>query len=321
MAPDIYLAPLQGITDPVYRSVIAYFFPELKKMFTPFLQTDTHARLGPKSLAKKIPDSQKDVLVVPQLLSKDGERLAVITDLLNSLGFNEVNLNLGCPFPTVTGKGRGSALLPYPARIDKIFEDYFSLQKTPLSVKMRLGFNDSDDWIDLVSVLNRYPLHEVIMHSRHAKQMYAGVPDVERFLKFREACDHKVVYNGDINSVEDFEQLSVKTAKQENSVMIGRGIVRAPFIIQEIREKKALSQKQRANISYQVISLLQENFEKLLSGDVHYLQKMKNIVRHMVEPFNPEKRTFKKIIKCTNVQHFNAMVMEFFISKGAEFHP
>jgi len=313
----IYLAPLQGITDHVYRDAVSELFPELGKTYTPFIQADTFAKLGPKSLQNKLADKQKKTPVIPQLLSKDGERLASITDLLNSMGYHEINLNLGCPFPTVTGKGRGSALLPYPAKIDAILKDYFSRQKSALSLKIRLGYDNPDDWQQLIHVFNEYPLAEVIVHPRYARQMYSGDVYRDKYNSIVKECRHKVVYNGDICSLADYEQLCDQIAGDSSTLMIGRGIISAPFIIREICEKKSLSLSERLDISYKLICTLRNNFRGLLSGDTHYLQKMKNIVRHAIEPFEPEKKEIKKIVKCNNSVRFDRLVDDYFITRSS----
>lgn len=316
MSYKIYLAPLQGITDSVYRRVLINNFPNLDKSFSPFLQTDTSAKIGEKKLLHKLSEHATPVKLIPQLLSKDGERMALLTDVLNKLGFHEINLNLGCPYPTVTSKGRGSALLPYPAKIETILQNYYRKQSTPLSIKVRLGFNDRYELQELNQIFNNFPLKEIIIHPRTATQMYEGNPDLELFHKFQTESTHKCVYNGDIISLEDLKIKENLVNSNLSTIMIGRGIIKAPYIIDEIKNNSSFSRQARAEISLKFFNELSEEFRKTLSGDLHYLQRMKNIVRHMLEPYQPEKKVIKKIVKCNNARKFDILVSSFFTFAG-----
>ncbi len=224
-----YLAPFQGITTRVFREVYSRHFSGTGKLFTAFfsgIQTAKSLRRWEKELQKT---NHQGIPVIPQILSKDADEILLFARLCRDLGFEEVNWNLGCPFPRVAKKMRGSGLLPHPGKVDDILEKVMAEIPVRFSVKCRLGYYHAEEIFDLLPVFNRYPLVELIVHARIGVQMYKGNPLRESFSKLLAHTDLPVVYNGDVFSGEDFE-----TVKNDfpsiGRWMLGRGLLSDPFL-------------------------------------------------------------------------------------------
>ncbi len=225
----IYLAPIMGVTGRPFRDPFNSVFGGLDRVFAPFLSTPRKNRLSDFDCGELFP--VEDVPVVPQVLAGNFDELSNFTRLLKSDGFREVNWNLGCPFPLVMKRDRGAGMLRFPDRIEKTLEEYFEefSEGPALSIKLRLGFDDPDTVLSLVSILNRFPLKEITLHPRTALQNYGGKADLERFGMFLELSAHPVIYNGDVRKQEDFE-LIAKRFPALGGLMIGRGVLRDPFL-------------------------------------------------------------------------------------------
>ncbi|MBP5573177.1 MAG: tRNA-dihydrouridine synthase family protein [Bacteroidales bacterium] len=233
-SPFLSLGPFQGITDAPFRNVFKKHFGGIDKYYTPFftgIQKD-HAK---NLQVEEIDPTCNDVeTLTPQLLSTDGEEILRFAAQCKELGYKEINLNMGCPFPRVANKKRGSGLLPYPEKIDAMLNTVFDRIDLKFSIKCRLGYFSPDEIVPVIEVFNRYPLSELIIHPRIGKQLYKGEADVQRFAELIPTIQAPLVYNGDIVSVESFERIS-KAVKPVSEFMLGRGILANPFLAEEIR--------------------------------------------------------------------------------------
>jgi len=233
----IYLAPFQGITTRVFREVFIRHFKGTDKLFTAFF-TSIYNTKSLNSRKKELAEtSHNGVPVVPQILSKDANEMLLFGKLCHELGFEEINWNLGCPFPRVARKMRGSGLLPYPQKVKEILEAVMPQLPLKLSVKCRLGYHSSDEITALLPVLNKFPISEIIVHTRIGEQMYKGGVDTDTFAKILQASYHQTVYNGDIFSPGDFEAIKQRFP-QLSHWMIGRGLLADPFLPMLIKGEK-----------------------------------------------------------------------------------
>ncbi len=203
--PVIYLAPLQGITDYSFRQAFCTLFEAPDLAFSPFIETH---KPDHRAYRDVLPERNKGIRLVPQVLGNNADEMKQVIAHLNELGYSEINWNLGCPYPMVTKKQMGAGLLPYPEQIDAVLSELYKDTSLKLSVKMRLGLNSPDEWKALVPVFNRYPLTEVIIHGRTASQMYNGEVNETAFLDMISQLVHPACYNGNINSLDDFQSLS-----------------------------------------------------------------------------------------------------------------
>ncbi len=113
-----YLAPMEGITGYIYRSSYEKFFNNIDKYFTPFIVPNKSTSLKTKELRDTLPENNKGMNIVPQILTNDSEGFIITARKLQQLGYNEINLNLGCPAGTVVSKNRGSGFLAKREELD-----------------------------------------------------------------------------------------------------------------------------------------------------------------------------------------------------------
>jgi tRNA-dihydrouridine synthase B len=232
-APIISLAPFQGITDFRFRRVFFQVFPGYDKAYAPFIK----AIAGPFSashLRDLLDPPPEGVAIVPQVICNEAEALAGTAARVADLGYGEINVNMGCPFPMVANKKRGSGILPHPDLIDRMLDGALPRCPVPVSVKLRLGRFAAEEMLAVLGVLNRYPLEEIVLHPRTGVQLYGGSADLGRFGEFLSLSRIPVAYNGDILSREDWAERA-KTFPSVKHWCLGRGALRNPFLAAEIR--------------------------------------------------------------------------------------
>ena len=274
------LGPFQGITDAPFRNIFKRHFGGIDKFYTPFF-TGIQKEENAKNLkGEEIDPRCNDVeTLTPQILSTDAEEILRFAKQCKQLGYKEINLNMGCPFPRVANKKRGCGLLPYPDLVETMLERVFEQIDIQFSVKCRLGYFNPDEIEAILPIFNKFPLSELIIHPRIGKQLYKGEADVERFKALIPYINAPLVYNGDIFSVESFERirniiespscerLRVKpamTPMEEMSpksiiagnvpqsprlygYMLGRGLLTNPFLAEEIAASVIASEAKQSS--------------------------------------------------------------------------
>lgn len=308
----LYLAPLQGFTDYAFRSVFCKLFGTPDASFSPFIETH---KPDSRSFRDVIPDRNTLGYLVPQVLGNDAGEMIPIIKQLQDMGYEEINWNLGCPYPMVTKKQMGAGLLTSPERIDSILADVFAETTCKFSVKMRLGLTSNDEWKALVPVLNRYPLSEVIIHGRTATQMYKGETDLASFSVFSQQLNHPVCYNGNIFSLEDYTRLSTELPHIARW-MLGRGLLANPLLLQEIRTGvKSTTEDVRKALSNLHSHLIEINTQRL-NGSSHVLNKMKPYWEYFSLSIEGHEKGLKKIKKSVTLDAYKGWCNEVFYGQG-----
>lgn len=321
MIPKLCLAPIRGITDAVFRNAFSKHFGGFDVAVAPFIATQKGRRVKPSVLKDVLPERNSGMPVVPQLLSKDPDAFVIFANALFDLGYETINWNLGCPFPMVANKQRGSGLLPFPDKIEAFLDKTLSVIPNTLSVKIRLGRNDVNEVFHLMPIFNQYPLTEIIIHPRTGKQMYDGKTDLETFEKCLPLSAHPVVYNGDITDLEIFRTLCGRF-KKINCWMIGRGALYNPFLPgaikkdAEIPEDTCPESRTPDTTKYQAMKrfhdeLLNE-YSLLLSGPSHLLRRMKGFWKYLALPYENSGKIRKKIFKTNKIGRYEELVACFF---------
>jgi tRNA-dihydrouridine synthase len=291
--PVIYLAPLQGITDYSFRQAFCTLFEAPDLSFSPFIEAHNPDQRAYRDV---LPERNNGIRLVPQVLGNNAIEMQQVIEHLNALGYSEINWNLGCPYPMVTKKHMGAGLLPYPEQIDTILSELFKDTKLQLSIKMRLGLSSPDEWKVLVPVLNRYPLTEVIIHGRTARQMYNEEVNETAFLDMSSQLVHPVCYNGNINSLDDFNTLSQRMPLVTRW-MIGRGLIANPLLLNEIKTKnKATPEEIKTALNQLHGQLIYQNSIRL-SGESHLMNKVKPYWEYFANSLPENKKGLKKIKK------------------------
>lgn len=306
--PFLYLAPIRGITDWLFRTLFQRHFGGVDAAVAPFLNPQPHANIDLKQLHDLLPEHNLALPVVPQFLHTDPDGLVALAHRLHDLGYTQINWNLGCPAPMVTRKRRGSGLLPFPDAIIAFLDVILPRLPLQLSIKTRLGLNHPDELAALLPRLNDYPLKEVIIHTRLGKQLYRGATDPERFGQSLALSRHPLVYNGDITDLESWNRLR----RQFPSVqrwMIGRGLLADPFLARTIKGE-AFSREQRIAMTRAFHHDLFTGYQEVLAGPSHLLGRMKQIWAYLAASLPNSPKLWKKIKKAGTVERYREAVNE-----------
>lgn len=306
MTTRIYLAPFQGITGVTFRRIYTKHFQGVDKLFTPFFTAiNSEMRLSDRKRAELGNISENAVEVVPQVLSKDADEIIRFALFCEKRGFQELNWNLGCPYPMVANKRRGSGMLPYPEMADEILQKVMAETAIRFSVKCRLGYFSPDEIFKLIPVFNQYRISELTIHARIGKQLYSGVTDQDTFDKALSQLTIPVVYNGDIFSLHDFEKADERFPAI-NTWMLGRGLLSDPFLPATIKglplpaEKKAQIRK--------FVDDLYFAYRKQLNDNPAVLGILKEYWRYLAESFDNPHQVFKLLKKVTGFDEYEDAV-------------
>ncbi len=306
---EIYFAPLEGITGYLYRSAYRDNFSGVNKYFTPFLSPNQNRALGPKEIKDILPENNKGMHVVPQVLTNRAELfLQAARELEEKYGYEEVNLNLGCPSRTVTSKGKGAGFLADTEALDVFFQEVFGKIRIKVSVKTRIGVDEPEGFLHLLEIFNRYPLHELIIHPRVLKDYYDNTPNWEMFGEAVHKSRNPVCYNGDIFTVEDYRRFRQAFPETEK-IMLGRGLLRNPMLAEALKEGAPVCGVDRNRLKA-FHDRLYMDYKEVMSGEKNVLFKMKEFWVYAGCSFPGEEKQLKKIKKASKLLDYDKLVGE-----------
>jgi len=234
MKDIVYLAPLHGFTDYIFRNVYFKHFQGVDYVISPFISLTHGTKITSKKVKDMNPQNNKSINVIPQVLGNEADLFIQLAKFLETWGYKTLNWNLGCPIKGIVNKKRGSGLLPYPSEIRNILDKVIPQISQKLSVKVRLGYDNPDEIFKLVAVFNDYPLDFVCVHPRIGTQMYDGKIDYNAFDKIILEFNAPLIYNGDIVDIGVFNLLKTKYSTI-NNWMIGRSILYNPVLPAQIK--------------------------------------------------------------------------------------
>lgn len=309
--PIIYLAPVQGTTDRIYRDLFHAYFKGVDLAIAPFISI-TKKMKPEKVIAREFyPDGNHGIPTIPQIMSSNPDEFTFFANALYNAGFGEVNWNIGCPFPMIVKKGRGAGMLCHPEKVESFLEKSMPHLKPKLSIKLRLGLKNPEDVLHLIPLFNRFPLEELIIHPRTGVQMYEGEVNLDIFEKCIDISKQRLVYNGDIDSAEKLKILS-KRFKTIDRWMIGRGLLANPFLAEEIKFKTEKSYEEKIRIIREFHDRLFAEYLEILSGPSHIVNKMKEIWQYMGGFFENREKIRKKIWKTHHRDNYVDVVNKIF---------
>lgn len=303
----IHFAPLQGYTDRVYREAHAEVFGGVNAYYTPFvrIEKDGFRKKDVRDIAP-LPDSKANV--VPQLIASTPEEFRQVASLFAQAGYQRVDINLGCPFPMQVKQYRGSGLLPHPEECAGLLRTIHEFPALSFSVKMRLGWERSEESLALLPVLNDLPLVHIALHPRLGIQQYKGTVDGEGFAAFQSACRHPLFYNGDLFTLEDIGKVEAGFPAL-SGVMIGRGLLAHPWLALEHQTGTPLSDVEKGERLHRFHSLLLEQYSTLLEGGEHQvLSKMKTLWDYLLP--EADKKLRKRVLKSTTLTAYKGAVRD-----------
>lgn len=303
----IYFAPLEGLTGYVFRNAFDDVFGNADKYFTPFVSPSHNERLMKKEIRDVLPENNKpDMYLVPQILANNSEYFIKAARQMEELGYKEINLNAGCPSGTVVTKNKGAGFLQDTEAMKVFFDEIFSALDMTISVKTRIGMESAEEFPAIMDVYNQFPFNEVIIHPRTREQMYRDLPNMEAFDYAYNNSKHKLSYNGNINTVDDYKKIVSKY--DVDSVMIGRGLITNPNLINEIKNGEKMS----LNKFIEFHNILYTNFEKIMNGERSLLFKMKEMWNYWSELFEDSHKCAKKIRKAQNLYKYHLEIEDIF---------
>ncbi|KEI91064.1 tRNA dihydrouridine synthase [Clostridium botulinum] len=302
-----YLAPMEGITGYIYRNSYKKFFNNIDKYFTPFIVPNKSTSLRTKELRDILPENNKGMNIVPQILTNDSEGFIITARKLQQLGYNEINLNLGCPAGTVVSKNRGSGFLAKREELDIFLDEIFKIDDMKISIKTRIGKDSPEEFYELIKIYNKYPIEELIIHPRTQKDFYGNKPDLDVFKDALSLSSNPICYNGDIFSVSDYNRF-IKTFPKVKTIMLGRGILANPGLINEIKNNTNIDKEVLKEFHDEVLN----KYIELYNEDRNALFKMKELWGYMIYIFSNNKKYAKKIKKAQKLNCYNAAVLNLF---------
>ena len=307
---DIYMAPMEGVTNYVFRKAYIKHFKAVDKFFTPFITPHMKKGFSKSELMELNANYNKTQYLIPQILTNNSDDFLKLAYEIKEMGYNEFNINLGCPSGTVTSKKRGSGFLQDVVALDRFFYDIFEKKDDiKISVKTRIGFSDYDEWEDLLKVYEKYEFCEIIIHPRLRSDFYKNNIHMEAFLSACKELKQKLIYNGDINTLEDNVILNKNLpSNRVFGIMIGRGLVRNPFLAESIKKKDNIYDIDKA------VEFLNDIVNEYLSldfGERNTLFKLKEIWGMMLGDNEKYTKILKKIRKSNTVKEYNLVVNEF----------
>ena len=302
-----YFAPLEGVTGYIYRNAYNKYFGNIDKYFTPFIVPTMNYCLTSREKNDIIPEHNEGLYIVPQILTNNSEYFLDTVDKLMDYGYDEINLNLGCPSGTVVSKFKGSGFLAKPNELDKFLDEVFSKTSAKISLKTRIGKDSPDEFFELIKIYNKYPLEELIIHPRIRQDFYKNKPNMEIFKAAIELSKNSLCYNGDIFNVEDYNKFKDECPTIDN-IMLGRGIIANPALIEEIKTGKVVDKALLKAFHDEVY----EGYKEVLSGDKNALFKMKEFWHYMSNMFEDSDKYAKKIRKSKSAEEYDEIITGLF---------
>ena len=298
--PLIWLAPLHGITSYTFRNTLCRHFGGIDCFMAPFLPAQPAGKYRKKVWQDIIPENNTALPLVPQLMGNRPDHFVDTTRMLNEqFGYEHFNINIGCPSSPVVRHTRGCGLMPHPDIVEQIVAEVTGKTPFRISLKMRLGLHNANEGRNLLTRLNDYPLDFLVIHPRLGDDLYEGIPDWDTFAEFCQLTQHKIVYSGDIFTVEDYNRLSERFP-QVAAWMLGRGLLRNPFLAEEIKGQKTGDNKER------FLSFYQDLIEKLLPirGESGTLANLKELWHYFAVFTGLSEEKLQQLLRICDLREF-----------------
>jgi tRNA-dihydrouridine synthase B len=290
---SLLLAPFKGITTKAWRNAFSRHFTGFDQLYAPFISGLGDTRVNPSKLQDIVPISDNLSPTIPQFISTNANEIILLGKTLQDYGYDHMNWNLGCPFTRIAEKFRGCGILPYPQMLDEILDEVFAKMTIKLSIKTRLGYKNPEEIYAILKILNKYPIHSIILHTRTGKQLYRGDTDPDAFAACRKISVHPMVYNGDIYNLPSF--LNLKTAFPGLMTwMLGRGVLMNPFLAMEIKGQILPDSEKRKQLTAFHAELL-ESARQSIPQENKCLGWMKAIWYYMSGVFSDGDKIFRSI--------------------------
>lgn len=300
-----YFAPMEGLTDRIYRDLHHKYFPGVHRYYTPFFSPTVHRHLTPREVRELSSADSLGYAVVPQLLTKVSGDFLWMAKQCEDLGYREINLNLGCPSGTVTAKGKGAGMLRDLDGLDLFLDEIFSASPLPISIKTRIGFESPEEFPAILEIINRYPACELIVHPRVRSQFYNGQVDMDAFRYCVQNSKIPVCYNGNILSPADIAGLH-GSFPPINAVMLGRALIGDPGMLCQTGTDLGLLEAFHDE--------LLESYTQAFGGARNAMFRLKENWRYLLCKFAGSEKLGKRLRKTTDLGEYKAITRDIFHS-------
>lgn len=299
------LAPMEGITTYIYRSTFEKYYGGISRYYTPFLAS---MHLSSREKNEVLPEHNEGMTLIPQILSNRADEFLEITKALRTYGYDTVNLNLGCPSGTVVSKHRGSGFLAVPEELDAFLAEIFDKCPLKISVKTRIGISDESEWEDILKVYEKYPIAELIIHTRLQKDFYKLPTRPHTFTAARR-LGIPLCYNGDITSPET-QQAALTVDPRIDRFMLGRGIIADPELVETLSSQSPARDKDR--LQSFLTDICDRYLAEMSGGERNTLYKLKEIWVYLGSLFVDAEKYVKKIKKANRLTEYEAAMRSLF---------
>ena len=306
MSIPIHFAPLQGYTDDVYRRIHHELIGGIQTYYTPFFRMEGGG-MRSKDMRDIRPEFNEGVPVVPQIIVKSMKEFEFLTGIVEEKGYSRLDINMGCPFPLQAKHGRGSGLLAHVDIVSEMAKTIASKSSLKFSVKMRLGWENADEWRPVLDILNEIPLEQITLHPRIGTQHYKGSVNMEAFNEFYALCKHPMIYNGDVTTVNGIRQLEENYPKLAG-IMIGRGLLARPSLATEYVSGLELPWEKRRLTLLDFHDRLKAHYETTANSEAQVHSRLRLFWEYMEEELG--RKVYKKIMKAGNLKNYLAAVRE-----------
>jgi tRNA-dihydrouridine synthase B len=307
----LYSSPLQGFTDFRFRNAFNKYFGGIDTFYSPYIRFNGKIEIKPAYERDILQKNNTVKELIPQIMTNDADEFLYVAKYIQQMGYKELNWNLGCPYPMVTNRCLGSGLINDANRIDAILNRVHAESDIIVSMKMRMGYDYSTEILDVFPLLEKYPIKNIAIHARIGKQLYKGGVDLESFQLCLEHTNHEIYYNGDITSVNAYNELKDRFPSI-NNWMIGRGLIADPFLPNMIKNNTSIYPDNRIEIFSKFHDTLFDEYSKSLSGDSHTILKMLHYWEYFAKTFSNPQKVVKKIKKAKNLAAYEDAVRSIF---------
>ena len=311
MSITLLSSPLQGFTDFRFRNAFHKYFGGIDTFYSPYIKLNGKLVVKGSYERDILPENNSTLEVIPQIITNDAEEFLFVAKYVQQFGYKELNWNLGCPYPMVAKCGMGSGLIRNTDQIEHILKRVHNETNIIVSMKMRMGYENPTEILDVFPILEQYPIKNIAIHARIGKQLYKGGVDLDSFQKCLDTSKQKIYYNGDITSVAKFKELQERFPSIDHW-MIGRGLIADPFLPSMIKNNTTEYPKNRLEIFEAFHDEIYREYDAYLQGPTPIRMKMLGFWEYFSESFSNPQKTFKKIKKAGNSKNYEAAVKEIF---------
>lgn len=298
----MHIAPVQGHTDAAWRHFHHEIYGGENIYYTPFIRLEK-GDFRKHDLKDYLSPLNEGIKVIPQVIFKNMDELQPLISGLVERRAKRIDLNTGCPFPLQTARGRGAAFVGNVDEYSKLPEMLSRYPDVEFSLKMRLGFENPDEWRKIMPILNSLPLSHVAVHPRVARQQYGGELHFDEFTDFLSQSRIPVIFNGEIKTPGDIAHIK-EVYPGISDIMTGRGILGRPSLLREATEGEEWTGKKRLDVMMDFHNHLFDHYSAGLCGDHQVLSKIKPFWEYAESEIG--RKAWKAISKASNMAKYQS---------------